>query len=143
MYVGGQLRQNDSSSISITTETATWPTPTMTTTSFAFDETSVNVDLGELTVTSPEAISDTNNGAVVVIGQLAEGWSPVLYRLLIEPIFEASVSNGSVSISVEEDAPNSEPGAMPMPIVLDVNNITILEANGKYFSLVDIGDCLS
>lgn len=61
----------------------------------------------------------------------AEGWSPVLYRLLIEPDFGAAVSNGSVDISVLEDKPLAAAGALPLPIVLDINNITVLSASGK------------
>lgn len=55
---------------------------------------------------------------------LNDGWSPMLYKLVIEPNFNSSTSNGSVSIDVIRDS--LEKG-LP-PIVLDINNISITEA---------------
>lgn len=71
--------------------------------------------------------SSAENEAIVP----AEGWSPQLYRLLIEPDFDASVSNGSVAIEVTEDAQVAASSALPLPIVLDITNITILSASGE------------
>lgn len=148
LLVGGQPRQNDSSSIIInTTESAAWLTPTSSIpATVELDDESGSIitlspldDLGELTVTTSTNTIVDESAAAAGIGQWTEGWSPVLYRLVIEPIFEASVSNGSVSIGVEEDTPNSEPGAMPLPIVLDVNNITIVQASGMmHFLFTDV-----
>lgn len=72
--------------------------------------------------------SSGENEAIVSV----EGWLPQLYRLVIEPDFEATLSNGSVSIEVTEDALVATKAQSPLPIVLDITNITILRASGKH-----------
>ncbi|XP_055851068.1 aminopeptidase N isoform X3 [Episyrphus balteatus] len=56
--------------------------------------------------------------------QLYEGWTPEIYKILIEPNLSTSTSNGTVSVLISRDY--SVKGLQP--IVFDVNNITILEA---------------
>lgn len=50
------------------------------------------------------------------------GWSPIHYKLTIEPNFERSINNGTVVIHIIQDS--SDEDELP-PIILDINHITI------------------
>ncbi|XP_058451744.1 aminopeptidase N isoform X2 [Malaya genurostris] len=61
------------------------------------------------------------------------GWSPVHYKLTIEPNFVNSINNGTVVINVRRDSPAK---AKLLPVVLDINQIeilasTVLDHNNK------------
>lgn len=56
---------------------------------------------------------------------LSEGWSPTLYKLVIEPNIDSGSNDGEIWIDV---IPDPFSGSLP-PIVLDINNITILSTN--------------
>lgn len=53
--------------------------------------------------------------------QLYEGWTPLHYKLVIEPTLQTSTNNGSLAIRIQRNA-NIKSFE---PIVLDVNNISI------------------
>ncbi|XP_037909799.1 aminopeptidase N isoform X2 [Hermetia illucens] len=53
--------------------------------------------------------------------KLHEGWSPEMYKLIIEPNIEKSTANGSVSINIVKD---QHIEGIP-PIILDVHNVTV------------------
>lgn len=52
----------------------------------------------------------------------SHGWSPLHYKLTIEPNFDRSINNGTVAITITRDAPESD---ALLPIVLDINQIAI------------------
>lgn len=64
---------------------------------------------------------------------LYEGWSPISYRLIIEPNIKTSTNNGSISINVTRD---QDVEGMP-PIVLDINNITINSIEARDLTVED------
>lgn len=51
-------------------------------------------------------------------------------RLVIEPDFGQSISVGEVEIEVLADADAIDEDGLLKPIVLDINNITIVNASG-------------
>lgn len=56
------------------------------------------------------------------------------HRLVMEPDFNEDISRGEVEIEVvpDENEDTDDGGQLPLPpIVLDLNNITILNATGK------------
>ncbi|XP_062552092.1 aminopeptidase N isoform X2 [Armigeres subalbatus] len=55
----------------------------------------------------------------------SHGWAPSHYKLTIEPNFEQSINNGTVVISIVRDTTY---GNDLLPIVLDMNQITILSS---------------
>lgn len=55
----------------------------------------------------------------------SHGWTPVHYKLTIEPNFDRSINNGTVSITVLRNSPETEE---LLPIVLDINQIAIHSA---------------
>ncbi|XP_055622223.1 aminopeptidase N isoform X2 [Toxorhynchites rutilus septentrionalis] len=55
----------------------------------------------------------------------SEGWIPLHYRLMIEPNFERSTNNGTVTIDVMRDPSYADQN---LPIILDLNQIEILSS---------------